>query len=391
MGILSNTVSICQFRVAGDFPQGDLYTWASQRLAGNGFKSIDQGTAELSVGWVHLDDHRQSDFAAPAAFWRDHYLVFTLRRDQRRVPAALLKAYQQVAEHEYLAENPGLSRVPKQKREDLKEAVRGMLLGKTLPTPSTWDAVWDTRSGIVTFASLSPAIIELFEGQFKKTFEGLRLVAVHPYARAEQVVAEELKPALAQANQAGSEAALDLIRSNQWLGWDFFLWLMFRTMHDTSEYRVILAGPGDLNEPFAAYVNDRLVLLSSGENGQQKITVAGPQDHFSEVRTALQNGKRITEATIYLEKDEHTWRLTLKGELFQFASLKAPAVKLEKDDGVDEQSEREAVFFERMFVLEQGLQLFDSLYATFLALRLGSGWEEESARIGSWLTEGEAP
>ncbi|ACM18758.1 hypothetical protein Geob_0389 [Geotalea daltonii FRC-32] len=390
MGILSNTVSICQFRVAGDFPAGDLFQWASQRLAGNGFKSIDQGTAELSVGWVHLDDHRQSDFAAPGAFWRDHYLVFTLRRDQRRLPAALVKAYQQVAEHEYLAENPGLSRVPKQKKEDMKEAVRSMLLAKTLPVPSTWDAVWDTRTGLVTFASLSPAIIELFEGQFKKTFEGLRLVAVHPYARAEQVVTEALKPALAQANQAGSDAALDLIRSNQWLGWDFFLWVMFRTMHDTSEYRITCGGHGEMNEPFAAYVNDRLVLLSSGENGQQKITVAGPQDHFSEVRTALQNGKRITEATLYLEKEEHTWRVTLKGELFHFASLKAPAVRLEKDDSVDEHSEKEAVFFERMFVLEQGLQLFDSLYSIFLELRLGSGWEEESTRIGKWLAESDA-
>jgi hypothetical protein len=388
MGILSNTVSICQFQVAGELPASDLFSWASERLARNGFQPIDQGTAELSTGWVHLDDHRDSSFAVPAAFWRDHYLVFTLRRDQRRLPAALLKAYQQVAEHEYLAANPGLSRVPKQKREELKEAVRGALLARTLPVPSAWDAVWDTRSGLVSFTSLSPAIVEQFEAQFKKTFDGLRLVAVHPFARAGQVVAEGLKPALAQANQAGSEAVVDLVRSNQWLGWDFFLWLMFRTMHDTSEYRVSRPGPAKENEQFVAYLNDRLVLLCAGENGVQKITVAGPQDHFSEVRTALSSGKRITEATLYLEKDEHTWKVTLKGELFHFASLKAPAVKIEKDNGVDEVSEREAVFFERMFVLEQGLQLFDSLYATFLGVRLGSGWAEEEQQISAWLANG---
>jgi recombination associated protein RdgC len=388
MGILSNTVSICQFRVAGELPASDLFNWASERLARNGFQPIDQGAAELSTGWVHLDDHRDSSFAVPAAFWRDHYLAFTLRRDQRRLPAALLKAYQQVAEHEYLAANPGLSRVPKQKREELKEAVRGALLAKTLPVPSAWDAVWDTRSGLVSFTSLSPAIVEQFEAQFKKTFDGLRLVAVHPFARAGQVVAEGLKPALAQANQAGSEAVVDLVRSNQWLGWDFFLWLMFRTMHDTSEYRVSRPGPAKANEPFVAYLNDRLVLLCAGENGVQKITVAGPQDHFSEVRTALSSGKRIIEATIYLEKDEHTWKVTLKGELFHFASLKAPAVKIEKDNGVDEVSEREAVFFERMFVLEQGLQLFDSLYATFLGVRLGPDWAEEERQIGAWLANG---
>lgn len=385
MGIIANTVALCQFRVAGDLPAGDLYEWVAQRLAGQAFHPIDQELAEQSVGWVHLDDHRQMDFAVPAAFWRDHYVVFTLRRDQRKLPAALLKAYLQVAEHEYLAANPGLNRVPKQKREELKEAVRSNLLAKTLPVPSAWDAVWDTRSGIVSFTSLSAPVMELFESQFKKTFEGLRLVAIHPYARAERVVAGELQPALAQANQATSDAAIDLIRSNQWLGWDFLLWLLHRTMTEASEYRVTREGTALAGEPFVAYLNDRLVLLCVGENGTQKITVAGPQDHFREVRTALANGKRITEATLYLEKDENLWKLTLKGELFHFAGFKAPKVTIERDNTVDETGEREAAFYERMFVLEEGLQLFDSLYATFLAARLGAGWGEELARIDAWL------
>lgn len=385
MGILSNTVSICQFRVAGELPAGDLFPWIAERLARQGFQPIDQGAAELSTGWVHLDDHKQSSFSFPAAFWRDHYLTFTLRRDQRRLPSALLKAYQQVAEHEFLAANPGLSRVPKPKREELREAVRCALLAKTLPVPSTYDAVWDTRSGVVTFTSLSPKNVELFETHFKKSFDGLRLQAIHPFARAAAVLDGPQQQALERANQATSEAALDLIKSNQWLGWDFLLWLMYRTMAESSEYRVGRPGPMVAGEPFVAYLNDRLVLCCAGENGVQKITVAGPQDHFSEVRTALQNNKRITEATLYLEKDEHAWKLTLKGELFQFGSFKAPAVTLEKDNTVDEVSEREAVFFERMAVLEQGLQLFDSLYAIFLAIRLGPEWGAEEARISSWL------
>uniref|UniRef100_A0A831UHM0 Exonuclease n=1 Tax=Geobacter metallireducens TaxID=28232 RepID=A0A831UHM0_GEOME len=385
MGILSSTVAVCQFRVAGDLPAGDLYSYVAENLARQAFHPIDQGAAEQSVGWVHLDDHRQMSFDAPAAFWRDHYVVFTLRRDQRKLPAALLKAYLQVAEHEYLTANPGLNRVPKQKREELKEAVRLGLLAKTLPVPSAWDAVWDTRTGIVTFTSLSAPVIELFEAQFKKTFEGLRLVAIHPYARAEAVVGEELKPLLEKANLAASDAAIDLIRSNQWLGWDFLLWLLHRTMTESSEYRVNQPGPALADDPFVAYLNDRLVLMSAGEAGTQKITVAGPQDHFREAVTALAHGKRITEATIYLEKEENIWKLTLKGELFHFASLKAPRVAIEKGDHVDEGSEREAAFYERMYVIEQGLQLFDSLYGEFLKARLGAGWGEELARIEGWL------
>ena len=182
MGILSNTVNICHFRVVGEIPTTDIFQWASERLAKNGFRNIDDGAEELSTGWVHVDDSRESDFDVPGAFWRDHYLVFSLRRDQRRVPAAVLKAGLREAEGRYLAENPGLRRVPKQKREDLREAIRSTLLARTLPVPAVWDAVWDTRTNLMTFTSLTSGIIELFENQFKKSFEGLRLVAIHPFA-----------------------------------------------------------------------------------------------------------------------------------------------------------------------------------------------------------------
>lgn len=385
MGILSNTVSICQFMVVGEIPATDTFSWASEHLAKQGFRPIDQGTAELSVGWVHTGNHQESGFAAPADFWRDHYLAFSLRQDRRRLPAALLKAYLQVAEHEFLEANPGLRWVPKQKKQELRDNVRAALLAKTLPVPAVHDAVWDTRSGLLTFTSLGGAVLDTFESHFKKTFPGLRLVAVHPYARAERVADGPLQPALRAFNQATSEAVLDLIRSNRWLGWDFLLWLMYRTMNGSSEYRVNRPGAAEQGEPFVAYLNDRLVLCSSGESGMQKITVAGPQDRFSEVCTALRGGKAINEATLYFERGENLWKMTLKGETFHFASYKAPKVKEEKDNTVDEASEREALFFERMYVLETGLQLFDSLFAAFLAVRLGSAWEGEMGRIREWL------
>ena len=387
MGILANSVSICQFRVAGEVPAGDVFTWASEALGRQAFRSIDSVPTELALGWVHVDDHLQAEFAVPAHFLRDHYLVFTLRRDQRRIPASLLKAYFQVAEHEYLAANPGLSRVPKQKREELREAVRAALLAKTLPVPSAFDAVWDTRSGLVTFASTSAKNVEQFEALFKKTFPGLRLQAVLPYDRALAVADEQLRPLVEKANQATSDSAIDLIRSNRWLGWDFFLWLMYRTMRGVFAQNVGRPGSFTPGEPFSAYINDRLVLAGEGEGGGQKITVVGPQDHFSEVHSALKSGKRINEAIVYLEKDEQCWRLTLKGELFHFGSFKAPSVKIEKDVA-DPDMEREAVFYERMYLLEQGLQLFDSLFAAFLADRVDEGWPKKEEEIRGWLDAG---
>jgi hypothetical protein len=387
MGLLSNTVSLSQFRIVGAPPAGDLFEWVATQLSALGFQSIDDCADEMSTGWVQLDDTRDGSFELPGTYRRDHYIVFTLRRDQRKVPSALFRAYFDQAQREFLTANPGLQRVPKQKKEDLREAVRGALLGKTLPAPTFYDAVWDTRTGIVSFSNLSAKMVDTFVELFKKTFDGLRLVAVHPFMRAEGLLDDSLKKALLDANETGASAELDLIREYRWLGADFLLWLMFQTMNEASSYAVCRPGTATVGEEFVAYLNDRLQLIGDGSAGAQKVTVAGPQDSFREVCVALQSGKQMAEAILYFEKGEHQWKLTLKGEMFQFASFKAPAVRLDINDLTDAESEREAHFYERMHVLEEGLQLFDSLYATFLSLRLGSDWAEARKRIDGWLAE----
>jgi len=385
MGILFNTVSLCQFRVVGDQPKEDIYQWVSARLAKNGFRSIDQTIDQASSGWVHLDDSSGNSFNTPRAFWRDHYLAFTLRRDQRRVPSIIFRTYLKKAESEFLAAHPGMRRVPKQKREELNQAVLAALYAKTLPVPSTYDAVWDTRSGLVTFASLSSKSIELFENHFKNSFDGLRLLMLHPFSRAERVLKDKVRPILLKANRATTGDALNLIQDNQWLGWDFLLWLTYQTTNQTSEYSINQAGPGGEGETFVAYLNDRLVLLGGGEGSVQKVSVVGSQEEFSEVRAALKSGKQITEATLYFEKEENQWKMTLRSLMFHFSSFKSPSIQIEKDNTVDEADEKEAAFYERMSLLEEGLQLFDSLYATFLEKRLGKTWADEEKSIRKWL------
>ncbi|MCP3176468.1 recombination-associated protein RdgC [Desulfuromonas sp. KJ2020] len=386
MGILSNTVSVCQYQVLGEVPADNFFAWSGECLAANAFHPIEQTSEELSVGWVHLADPKEQDFSSDQVFRRDHYLIFSLRRDQRRVPAALMRAHLEQAQNDFLAAHPGLQRVGKQKKEELREAVRGALLARTLPIPAVYDAVWDTRSNLLTFTSLSPKVTELFEGLFKQTFKGLRLVALHPMARAAQVIPEALRPALQQANRATTEAVLEQIQQNAWLGSDFLRWLLYQTLESPSTYQVNQPGPAAGGEPFVATLNDRLVLLGGAEGGLQKITVAGPQDHFGEVRAALQHDKQIIEANLTMEKQEHAWKMTFKAGLFHFAGYKAPAVKLEKDAITNADSEKEALFYERMFVLEEGLQLFDSLLATFLERRLGD-WAVIEKDISEWLEQ----
>lgn len=385
MGILSNTVSISQFRIVGDKPATDFFSWVDLCLDSRGFRSIERNNDEVSTGWVRLDNTQESEFGETHTCRKDHYLAFTLRRDQRRVSPALIKYAREEAEADFLAANPHLQHVPKQKRQEIREAVRDDLLSRALPSPAIFDVVWDTRRELVTFTCLSAKTIDLFVDEFKKTFPGLRLVPIHPFARALDVIPDHLKENLARANRSNSEAVMDMVKENLWLGCDFLLWLLFQTQNGNSSYRISQPGPASQGETFTGYIHQRLTLAGASEEGLQRVSVSGPQENFSEVRAALRDGKEILQGGVCLEAGEDTWTLVLKGDLFHFSSFKSPPVQIEKDDLTNPLLEFEAVFFERMNLLEKGTQMFDSLLAEFLTERLGETWQERSKAIQTWV------
>ena len=386
MGVYANTVSITQYTITGDLPKSDQFPWFSEKLSARGFRSIENSAEESSEGWTLVDHPDDAAFEAPSDFWRDNYLVFSLRRDQRKVPAALLKSHAGREGGAFLAQHPNLRRAPKKKREEIKEQVQLRLLTKSLPIPSSVDVVWDQRSGVLTLFSLGTKVLERFEDHFRKTFEGFSPVNVHPFARARMLLEGQMLEKLEAANLAGSDAVAAQIRDNQWLGWDFMLWLLQRGVNEEGEFSVCRPGNLDAGERFSAWIDDRIQFQGGSEEGSiQKVSVSGSQDSYLEAISALKGGKRITSATICMEKDENPWKLTLKGETFGFASFKCPQVRIERDATVDQMSEREAVFYERMFLLEQGFQLFDSLFATFLNERLNDAWGTRLQAIQAWL------
>lgn len=383
MGIYSNTVSFAQYRVVGEMPQAERFEWLCAALQGRIFASIEESAEEQCEGWTCTDRPDDPAFVAPGEFWRDRYLFFSYRRDQRRIPAAVLKSHIGRAEGEYLAKRPELKRPPKREREEIKERTRLKLLTRTLPSPSTVDLVWNQESGLLNLLSCSAKAMERFEELFGKSFENLRPQLVYPYARALELLDEAGREQLAALNQAGSDSALDEIQSNRWLGEQFLLWLLQAGL-EGGAFRVRTPGSYEAGTPFVAWIDEKIQLQGGGEGGPQKVTVSGSQDSYLEARSALKSGKAISSAAIYLEKEELQWRFVLNAELFTFSGFKCPPVKVERE-GVEQVSERESAFYERVYLLEAGLQMFDSLLAAFLDERLGAGWAERQQQIDAWL------
>ena len=385
MGILRNVVGLTQYRIEGKVPKDAFDAWTTERLAKFGFLSIDEVVKESSVGWTSMDNIHDSSFEDRRSHTRMPYLCFSLRQDERKVPQSVLRHQLDLECKNWLAKNPDIKYVPKGRKSEFKELIYRKLLSKTLAIPSIYDVVWNTNTNVVSLASLNPKVLEAFEKLFKQTFDGLFLVLIHPMSRAENVVDNALLSALAAQNKAGSDNIVDQIKDNLWLGHDFLLWLIHATVHSSSDYLINQEGPAELKEPFVAYINSRLQVMSeSSEEGTKKIVFTGPQNRFREAQTALANNLQPIDASIYMEKDEDIWKLTLKGEMFQFSSFKTPKVHLEKDELTDETDEKESLFYERMYLLELGQQMFDSLLAEFLSIRLTNKWGAKKRKILEW-------
>lgn len=388
MGFLSASTSICYFLVKGpvDKPLDDQEI--REKLAGEGFRSIEQTADELSTGWVEFDDEDSAEFADLRHCRREHYLCFSFRQDRRRVPAALLKRHFRRLCEEYLLAHPTFQRVPKAQREQLRDQARDRLMSRTLPTPSTINLVWDTHRGLIRFCSLGKSAVDGFQGLFHQTFPGVRLQLLHPLERADRIISEELRPVLHRVNQAQTDSILEQIEANRWFGTDFFLWLTYRTLTSDSRYGITVDGPLLQKQPFSAFLDNRLVLIGGGREGVQKIVVAGPQDQFLEVKTALAQGKQIEEATLHLQQnDDLAWKLTLKGERFAFGNFLTPMIRPESDSDADPLAEAEAAFLTKIAALEEGEQMFDSVLKSFLEIRLSPDWGARLQEITNWLTD----
>lgn len=388
MGFLAASASVCYFQVTGTFPQADLQSYVLQQLNTEGFRSIEKSHEELAIGWVQLDDYDAGSFESAQSCWREQHLCFSLRQDRRKLPAALLKREVTRLSELFLTAHPTFNRVPKGERERLRDEARNLLLARTLPTPACYDVIWNMEQNLLRLCSLSQAVSDSFQGLFHQTFPDLRLHLLHPLARAKQLLSEPFQEKLQLANQAQTDSVLEQIEANRWLGYEFLQWLLYRTLNSDANYAVTTSGPLLASQPFRAFLDNRLVLVGGGAEGVQKVTVAGPQDQYSEARAALQQGKQIEEAILHLQQDEeNSWKLTLKGERFQFGGFRTPMVRPEKDPNDDPLAEAVAAFYTKLGAVETGEQLFNSLLKDFLEVRLSNQWQKTSSAISRWLEE----
>ncbi len=159
--------------------------------------------------------------------------------------------------------------------------------------------------------------------------------------------------------------------SKEFLGSEFLTWLWY--YGENNDWTVSFPGGNLLH-----YGMDEMLVLQPDNLESCSHRLTGPIPiKAPEAEVGLQEGKKITATRVIFVQGENEWSVTLRGDRFQFSSLKLmPPTTADVDDRFAELSED----------LERVVDLFDKLYEIFLSIRLSSDWKEkEIPAILDWI------
>lgn len=166
-------------------------------------------------------------------------------------------------------------------------------------------------------------------------------------------------------------------RENALLGQDFLTWLWYVSEKRNGQFT------SKSGQAFLLNLENKVSVQGGEGESLETASVTSPRGELAEAKTGLRTGKKVSKAQLRLEIDQEAWQLTLKADDFAVSGLKTPKVDLRDQEDEDP----DAKFLEKIYLLEKSVELLDSVYAEFLALRLAPGWAEDARRIGAWMAE----
>ena len=174
----------------------------------------------------------------------------------------------------------------------------------------------------------------------------------------------------------------DRIEKRRFIGREFLLWLWF----EAEVFEATLSAHP--HGSFGMWFEGQLVLSQDRESTRIK---GGYPTAAREAKEALLVGKLPELGGIHLSWRGQEFQFVLRGERIGISGLKLPAVLGDEDEPPALESPRRGrqrkgreepadqgheVFYERMSLARDVEGLLETLYAEFLALRLGAAWDD---------------
>ena len=178
---MSSSTSLTRYRVQGS-PQGPLKESVYNGLIKHAIPSVEDGASAKTIGWTSFNSPYQPDFNE-YSFIMGSYFAFSLRIDQKSIPANLVNKYFALESTRKL-ESTGREFLSREEKKLIKEHVINSLYLRIPATPNLYNILWNyDRSTLLFFTNLKAPNEEL-ETLFAAAFS-LRLVRLFPYTLAD--------------------------------------------------------------------------------------------------------------------------------------------------------------------------------------------------------------
>ncbi len=156
-----------------------------ERLQEHRFQTIEDASEESeSVGWVTTLHPFDTEFTLEKVVV-EPYVTLALRRDMKRVPRSLVKAYvEQEAAALALAE--GREKISRNERREIQSRIESELTRRQLPSLSTTVLLWNVDRQILFFFATSQGTNDALNRHFRLTFD-CGLIPAMPILLAERL------------------------------------------------------------------------------------------------------------------------------------------------------------------------------------------------------------
>lgn len=383
MAFDSGTMSFRRFAVIGSAPsmpdEETLERFEKHALREQEHEVPD----EIEWGWSGGRHILDASFHFRHNVFNDCFHV-AMRVDTNKVPAALKKAWQMMEEQAAAEQNPSGFASKRQKRDAREVAqrkaddeMRSGRFRRSRLVPVLWDLPRATLYGPGSSTS-SERLGELMDRTFKLEIEPLgagRLAQRQLEQAGKRRDYEDLAPTRFVTGPAGESQPPEYPwtargdASKDFLGNEFLLWLWYHAEQKSGAVQTKAATVGVL---FDRAIDLDCAFASSGRDSLR----GEVPTRMPEAMDALRSGKVPRKAGLIVDRNGQQFSFTLNAESLVVSSLKLPEIEAD--------SER-TLFEERITLLRDFSSLLDELYATFLAVRCGSGWENAVASVRRWI------
>jgi hypothetical protein len=161
----------------------------------------------------------------------------------------------------------------------------------------------------------------------------------------------------------------------KFIGHEFLTWLWYLLENDAQH----LGQSEPL--PMALVLGKRIVLENPRENHAETVTIKGDYSNFEAGILPLRQGALVTEISLEAKSAEITWEFNLKGE-----SLSVANMRISNIGPIESQEDMEGAVLEKIYLLEKISAFIDSLFESFLNLRVSKQWIERVVpQMQQWL------